>query len=502
MKRIELVAMTMARSGTYAQQYRRPFQTDGQGRVIQAFQERFDQVGNTPGAASGQLFAGIAGSFLRPQANPESEILIPNSWNTERYYFVLEVLVYNPLGGQTREVIQGYTSYTDTSYGGNFDPNMQFFINSITRIKAINVPGRHGMMQNKSVSESFHILANNDYTGPQSVFAANPYNSLTMRPQDVVGAIQMAPIENDASGYSDIVDLRTANSSVAKASSRNNVLASEYTGRMVGSWAMATNNSMMGTQQEIVGKTLGMLADNQGLTADEFCRAISGLNGTTTTQNWFTYKDLMKVDQSLDQRCHVINAAPTIRMNNGMQADITTNNFNDWGGSNQETVVATIFSSALPSLMVEAGLRHLELQATNHSGRPYVIIPYAAPIVEGMPFTQLTLQMLEHRILSEILDDISMQNQIAYQITASVRLTEASQITIQLESNPMSVFVMPTFADALTAPVVTGARDRVSEVAHDFSNLFESLVQTRHPSLDEIVSSTLPGVSAGGFANI
>jgi hypothetical protein len=476
-KRVQLISMTLARSGTFGTQYRRPYDTNGQGHVINMFQERFAQMGNQGGLASPQLFAGIAGEFMKPQAAPEAKIMIPNDWGTERYYFILEVLVLNAMGGQTREVIQGFTSFTDPSYANNIDPRMQFFINSITTIKDAQMPGQFGMMSVPSVVSSYHVLANNAYNGPDTLGTGSLHNSISMRPQDVMGAIQTYPMVAD-----DLTDLRSSHTTVPKASARSNTLASNYTGKMVGSWAMASAKEHQ-TEGHIVADAYGMVADGRGLTADLFIRTISGINNAPIT-NFFTYQDLLRVDPTFDDRCTIIKDAPVIKMGNGMLADVSAGNFQDWGGSTFTHQAAAILSASMPALMVEAGLRSMELIASNKSGIPYIRVAMCSPIVFGMQLNEIQLSRLEQRIQSELLDDISMQGQLMYDLTASVYLAQQSVITIQLENEPPTVFSMPTFADALSAPVITHTADRLQNVSMDFSNLMNSLVQVQTPTVD------------------
>lgn len=488
-KRIEIVSLTMARSGTYGDQYRRPFTTNGQGHVIQQFQERYDQVGAQGFKASEQLFAGISGEFMRPSAAPESQILIPNNWNTERYYYTMEVIVHNHVSGPTREVIQGYTSYTDPSYGGHFDPNMQFFINSITtlRMQRVNQHGQ-GWANVAQVVDSHHILANNAYSGPGSLMGDQPGKNLSMRPQDIVGAIQTTPMVT-----TDLVDLRSSSTSVPKLSLRENSLSSNYTGKMVGSYALAASKSMSEQSRQIMSDTYGMLSGTKGINSDEFIRTISGMNNSPVT-NFFTYNDLLRVDPTLDSRCHVLISAPVVKLANGMEAPVTSENFQGWGGSDSETVAATIMSNGLPAMMVAFGLRHLVVQATNFSGRPFINIPYALPLVNEMILTPQNIGLLEHRIQQELLDDISMRGQIAYDIFANIVINEFSQITVQIDSGPQVSFSAPTFADALTAPVLTAYNDHVDEVAYDFNSLMQGLVQVKSLDLEDL--------SSQGFGNI
>lgn len=487
-KRIEIVSLTMARSGTFGTQFRRPFQTNGQGHVINQFQERFSQVGGDATSASPQLFAGISGEFMRPSAAPESEIMIANNWNTERYYYTMEVIVHNQLQGTTREVIQGYTSYTDMSHGGHFDPRMQFFINSITTLRNTRMNNGHGWMTVPQVLDSHHILANNHYSGPGSMMGNDPHKNLSMRPQDVVGAIQTQPMVT-----SDLVDLRSSSTSVPKLSERGNSLSSNYTGKMVGNYAMAASKAFSDSSRQIMSDTYGMLSGGKGINSDEFIRTISGLHNGPVS-NFFTYGDLMTVDRTLDERCYVLNSAPVMKMANNLDATVDAGNFAGWGGSDMETVAATILGNSLPSLMVEFGLRRLVMQATNFSGQPFIQVMYVDPIVNEMVLTQPSLDLLQHRIQQELLDDISMRNGIAYDIFANIALTEFSQVTIRLDNGPEVVFSVPTFADALTAPVLTAHQDHVESVAYDFNSLMEGLVQVKSVNIEEL--------TGGGFGNI
>ena len=486
-KRIEIVSLTLARSGTFGPQYRRPFNTDGTGHVINQFQERYAQVGHDGHKASAQLFAGISGNFMRPQSAPESEVLIVNDWNTEKYYYTMEIVVHS-FRGAVREVIQGYTSYTDRSHGGNFDPRMQFYINSITTLRDSRMDMGFGWQNIPQVVDSYHVLANNAYSGPSSLIDGNPTNNLSMRPQDVIGSIQSAPMVT-----TDLTDLRSSATSVPKLSARENALSSNYTGKMVGSYAMATAQSMSDDPRKIMSNTYGMLSGNKGINSNEFIRMISGMNNISVS-NFFTYSDLMRVDPTLDSRCRVLLAAPVVKMANGMNASVEANNFQHWGGSDMETVAATILANSIPALMVEFGLRHLIINASNFTGRSIVNIPYALPLVNDMKLSPQAIGGLEHRIQQELMADISMNDAIGYDVFANITLTEFSQITIRLDNGPETVFSVPTFADALTAPVLTAYTSRVDEVAHDFNNLINNLVQVKSVDLEQLV--------AGNFGSI
>jgi hypothetical protein len=87
-----------------------------------------------------------------------------------------------------------------------------------------------------------------------------------------------------------------------------------------------------------------------------------------------------------------------------------------------------------------------------------------------------------------------MNNTICYNIEIRGEVARATMISLQLDNHPSVQFVAPSFADALTAPVLTGDRHRLQEVAYDFGNMLEACVSMPTPSLESLTGT--------GFENV
>lgn len=493
---IEILEMIVAPSGTYADQWTRPYQTNSTGPTVQAIQERFDQVQGNFNALNNGLFDGVAGGFVSPQAQPEQQIMIPNGWGTERYYFILKVAIHNRLGGTSIDIIQGYSDFADPSFNNLPDPRTRFIINGISRVVNTIIHGSYGRQEAGMVKESYQILANPNYNGPQdfSNFGSASNTSVSMRPGDIFSSLHTSEYTT-----SDLVDMRTATTSSPKTSARGNAVAANYAGQIVRGYAEAvTKAGYSPGGSHLYSDAIGVVADKP-LTRDEFVKAINSVTGMPLS-NSFQLQDLYSLDPSLqnsmDQRIKIQRKqqlVPSYRNGGGFAfGDMpTSGNAQHWHGSDYDTQAAAVLSNSLPAMMLELGVVHLVFQATNHSRQPVIQTIFAQGIADNFDCRPL-MPTLESRIQREIIDTISGYNQIMYQIYVDVKVAAQTTISVQFENKHPSEFVSPTFADSLMSPVLTGDRGRLSDVACDFGTLVNHLVQVQSPSLE----------SLGGFADI
>jgi hypothetical protein len=87
-----------------------------------------------------------------------------------------------------------------------------------------------------------------------------------------------------------------------------------------------------------------------------------------------------------------------------------------------------------------------------------------------------------------------MNNSIGYNIEIRGEIARATMINLQIDSHQAVTFVAPSFADALTAPVLAASADRLKEVAYDFDNMLSACISTPSPSLETLIGS--------GFDNV
>lgn len=483
--KLEILELLMAKAGTYNQQFRRPYQTVGTSSALDQIRERVDQLNGRVRGITPSYLAGVAGEFVAPQAAPESNILIPNGWGTERYYFFLKVRVFNSFGGYSVDLIQGYTDHSEIlSMHGTMDPNTRFYVNSVTTLKNHTEYGVYGAQNVQNVTDSYHVVANHDWTDISSVIDPNTQSFASMRPGDIYTSLstQQSGLVND------ILDLRVVASRQPRASRRSNNLSTNYASRVINGTLEAISGSMYGSQDaELYTDAAGKVME-ASLQTNAFLSAISSLNNLPLSDS-FTLKDLYRLDPQLenssDQRMMVFAGGnPTLTNSYAHQVGMS----DGWGGSGHEELAATIISNAITGLMVEYGLAVVHVQATNHNIGGPVVVPRDAVGLAGQDVRESILGF-QTRFQNEVIDHISFHNKIAYNIEVRAEIARSTSIMLQIEGNPPMTFVAPSFADALTAPVITSTPDRLATLAYDFGTMLDAVVTTPTPSLESLVNS-------------
>jgi hypothetical protein len=446
-------------SGTYNNQWRRPYQTQGiNGDVIGALQDRLAEQ-HVITAAS---VAGLAGQILAPQAQPESQVKIPNSWGERRMRFMMEVQTVRPTGGRIKEVVLGYTDYAGISHAGSIDPNMRFFINSIIRVRETPMLTPFGQQSQSSVIDSSHVLGRPDF---DSVLTQAP--EVRMRPVDVFTSISRTHLPDPGS----ILDTRVTQTQQAAFSKRGNNVPAQYLAELLQSYKLASmgTRDMGQAEQEVLNQARGYVAEGQP-GQDEFLRAISQIRGGMIGKE-FTYSDLMQLQPDVDSFAVVTLMGPTQRQQVHQVGQTA-----EWGGADRDTQVATYLSNAIPGLMMELALTQVVFQTTNHTLNGTL----ATSILDSNSFADIDisqpLQLFIHSLEHEIINDITMGGQIGIALKMQVDLLGETWINMSIDGGPFIDYVTPSFCDSLIVPVLTADQGRALDLAKDVENLTFAVV--------------------------
>ena len=488
---VQIEKLTMCVASGFLPQFRRPYKTNGTRATVDAIQERMEHVAAGAPIVGGR-FAGIAADFVFPQAEAEnsSPINIANGWSTKRLFFFMEVRILNGLGGYITEIIQGYTDHADLSFSNNLDPNLRFYINSITRLNS-TVMHNYGPQNVLGVTESFHVIANNDYNGIASMLQPDGGNFRSMRPGDIYGRISADQMMGGAS----YIDTRQTAIQQARASRRANALPTEYMANIIEGYVTAASKNQFSSEARTVYS--GAIGEKmeQPLSKDLFIYAISQMHGSTTVDN-FTWRDLLRLDPTIDGRAKLYtNSMEVQRVNHGGTPDIDPAYSEHWNGTDYATTAATIISNGITSIMMQAGATVIDFIASNQiaiGGVPTL------EFIDIQGFSQqdmsATVMGLRSRLQSELIDQLSMYNQIPYHIRVRSDINYNTTMMLKFDQQPEVAFVSPTFADALCSPIVTANDMRVNEVASDFDNLLCEVAQLTPPdakSLFEAVQGSI-----------
>jgi len=464
--RARVKRLLLVETGTYNPQFRRGYETQVTGQVMNMISERMAGAA----AFTPAMFGGIAGQFVRPSAAPESPnpIAIPNGWNERRMRFMMEVEITHPLSGTTTEVVTGYTeNYDGVAMSGAIDPRLMFYINGITELRNLTVPTPMGRQNMTSVASSCQVLVDNAWTGIRQ-----PEHVTRMRPTDVFSMIQRSHLPTSAT----FMDTRTVLGSQPVKSRRSNNLPSAYASNLVDSYknSWAQCDSFGQGMDNVIGHLRGVEIDPL-MSADNFIQAMSAIRAQPPS-NMFTYGDLMRLDANVDSD----EIKAIVFMGHSQQVGPHyAGQTETWQGADGCTAAAAILSQAVPAIMADMALTQIAFTATNRNFATNFIgeIPVTITTTNIRSFANMDLRQqdaaFQARMRAEVLNDISYSNSLDYYLEMRVDLLGETRIGISLDGGPMIEYVAPSFCDSLMAPVITGSEDRAKILANDFGCIFE-----------------------------
>ena len=159
-KRMNVVKLLIQRTGTFGDQYRRPYNSN----LDAATADKILAAVDGKNIIKASTLAATSMSFIAPSSTPEQSIGIINGWGTPRLRFLLEIQHIDHMGSINNEYISGYTEYSDLSMSDRVDPKMKFFMNNVGRTRTVTHRTPLGNQTYQNVIDSSHILVNDQFT--------------------------------------------------------------------------------------------------------------------------------------------------------------------------------------------------------------------------------------------------------------------------------------------------------------------------------------------------
>ncbi len=490
---MQIDRLILAKSGRFQPQFRRAYDTVGTGDTIQAITHQLEQVAMVPGQVNAAMLGATAAGFVQPSAQVESQIHIAEGWDTPRFYFFMEVSFISSVN-TSRQLIQGWTNHADVSLTSQLDPNMVFTINSITplqdrqdRIGGMLVPA-------VTVGDSVHVLADSRYTGFESI-AHNPDKLLAIRPSDLFANMSLSSQSEDYVNPESTLQTRNLITGAPKPASRRYAVPTEYAAHAISSYGKGMGQQTFGIMPPAqLFSNAAAEAGDASFLSNNFMRRLQNAKnlGSGNFAETFSYYELLNLDPSIDHRAVVVLGAEGLRETTAETPfNIQGQNSQVNNTKSQADMAATMLSNAIPGILVLFGMSTLQFWASNRHGQTNQFMPgmntdhlgnqYMIHDARGIVDQDVTEAMYRamSRILNEIIYPISMYGQMGYEMTVRCEIFNATSMSLYLEmvGHPVD-YVAPTFADALTAPIVTNDFGRVNTIAGDFRTLVENIHQT------------------------
>lgn len=461
---IRVVQFIIHETGTYNDQYRRPYISN---LTPYGLTQVLEKAAQAPRINAG-IFSGLSSQIVAPSATPESNILIPHGWNERRMRFMLQLEIDYRTGGTIHEIITGWTETPANSISiyGKLDPQTVFRINNTIHIRQQNVNTPLGVQTRSSITDCSHVLADNNWTGINT-----PQRNISMRPTDIFSKIIVSGVENELS-MEGSYDATTTLSNIATKSKRTNGISTNYIADILGNYVQA--DAQMGIGKDPIGNT-DALSIAQSYSAemsaarDPFLDAIASFSSLPVSDS-FTLDDLNRLDPSSNDRTVYVKlgAVESSQVHHAGQTQ-------GWGGTDLHTHIANILSNSVPSIMMNHLITAISFVSTNMdiSGRTDTRIADIKGFVPNMDLSS-SAQAFIGKLENEILGDLVTEYQAGFAIQMQVDLLGESWIKLNINGEEID-FVTPSFCDAMFVPVVTSNNQVASSLAEGFHDLMTNV---------------------------
>lgn len=463
---LRILKLIVGKSGTYNQPYYRPYQTHFDAETAELLSRRLDDHGMN--ATTTSVMAGMANRIMMPAAQHAGPVPIVNGWATPRGRFNMIVEVTLSSGSILFYHIQGYTSHYETSLQGTPDPDMQFYINSMTRTSRVHVMGPNGVETRETVSESVQVingrLVSNQLNS--EIYGLRPHEIFSVMQGDLLRAEYHTLDSRDA-----VFDHRHSLSNQASPSSRSNNMPACMLARIVDNYQIGQGMREYGQgQRDLLGQVKGYVHDGI-LQENYFLRQLSNVTGIPETTS-FSMKELVAIDPNV--------LHPSVQVfikldNQGLAKLNYAGQSEQWHSPDRSSWVSTALANAVPTIMMEMMITELAFTANNHdtAGNNHVYIAGARDML-GRNITH-NLNIFKQRFMKEVMFDLTYGNQVSYMLTMTVNLLSDMVIDIAYENSPMTRYVVPSFCDSLIVPVLTTDERLVHNNAHDISMILNNI---------------------------
>ena len=462
-KRMSVKKLLLQETGTYNEQYRRPYVTNLSGETRNDILEAVEGKNNITAASLSNVSMG----FIAPAANWEAQVVIPNGWNTPRLRFILEVYIENNMGMGITEYITGYTEYSDQSLRNRIDPKMMFFINNISQTKTVTNNTPLGNQSYQSLIDSSHVLVNNNFS---SMFDTAKVYSL--KPESIIQDIDTQSLGMHVNDMVYNTTTSFVKTQPAKANRKNNI-APIYIASLLDGYLQSSRAESDETHSRLLAQTHSAL-ESASFSKDNFLMflqlRLTQRGHGIALGNTFTLEDLIALDPNTTNVMKLADYMPGGFHQTGQSAG--------WGGSDGITQYAATIAQALPAYLTQFCFNTISFTSTNHTVTGEIVT--AVSNVRGFNSAldlSNEISAFVFRLNNDLLMGLSYGNRMPFQLEVNCDLMGETWIELSLNNEPMTTFVTPSFCDSLTTPIITSNADILHGIARDFDGLMTSIAE-------------------------
>ena len=397
------------------------------------------------------------GNVVDYASTPIGMAEIANGWGTVRLRFILEVEQPHPPNSSLVHYVQGYTEYHDPSLSGTLDPNMIFFINSITTVNKVITPTGEIVV---TPYASNNILIGDDNLTTDSRF---------IRPVDIVADIAHNHVVSNMDSGGSINTLPTVGMEMAVSRKGNNDTVKYFT-KTLNEHINSVNIAGKDSELTDIYTTVEDILAESTFRHNAFLSAINSITGDFKP-NTFTLNILNGIQPNIaDLTTYIDKSNELLDMSN--MSMLTTVHTEDMLQPKRETLLANKLLNNITSVMTENLISELDLSITNRSGQLIVTPSNFNTFVMGLdplPY----INRIVSRIDTVYGPEITNNNMTLVEIHLHIDVFGDSSIGVSLDGAAPTIYRVPAYADSLYAPVKADVTSREA-ISNDFDMLFNT----------------------------
>lgn len=480
-KRRVITKLVLAESQGYKDQWVRPYEVNATFEDLNKVENsimKSMEMGNTK--VAGSVLTALNPNILTPSAMVGGRADIINGWGEKRFKFTL-IIEFSYAGSNSAIInyVQGYTNYLGISMQGTLDPEMVYYTNSVNVLRK-TFDANTGQVSVVPI-ETLNI-AKDDNANNQSVLNTNKL----ARPDDLLAGIsRLKDTESDYMVVSDIGSLKDANvvdkTTLLPTTHISKTLESAINNRLTSSAFSENVNIMDSMTADLISPAVENI---------DFFKLLTVLKGFSTTT--FTTNDLKFIDSTLDGSNRI---ATFMGLGNGrvdlppvLQSSESADTFNaDW-----ETRMAVVIHEGVSAIMGESLLNDISFTITNDTGAiTYSPLSEFKSYIEGLNLIA-QFEKFMNLFISRVWPTISNNNMSLVKLLVAVQTEADTVINISLDNRPAINYVLPTFANSKTLPIIMD-NGKLDVMVENYGQIVDTALEASTHMMKKFASNTFAG---------
>lgn len=499
---VTLLGVQLVESGTYNQEFLRPYVVSADRNDLDEIAETIDSNG---GVINSGTISGLAGRVMQ-YANRVSDrdiVDIEGGWGERRFSFIIEVVERQrdeedrDTGREVVTFLSGYTDCLDIAERNNtrrtrsndqeilLSPETLFYVSNLRRIER---DSRVVITNNQILVPSYYKDQRNrrDRTG-----------LYTLRPKDI---FNNETIQHNEHGRGGVVINGTneLNGSLPQASRSTNLNSSTYLASSINALAAAegqastrrdrfgnlsTGNNNRG---EVYNRAKSFIREDSTFEANSFLTLIRQQTSFSNDQT-FTWEEMQKLFGYDDlENITDIHVFDRIERDTRVAERSDHAQWDESENAGTNAVIATVLKQSLPAYAMESLIYACRIEAVNALSRTERmeardgIKVVVSDVVFAAAFPERTQDQLirdfEDAIAIDILKDLSLNNEIEFDIVVDLDWRFDSFYSIGVDGDDPISFSAAGFASSLTSPIITSNRDTADLIGKDLRSIVSSVL--------------------------